>query len=153
QHPGDLPQLSVLRFAPRRGGPEGRRQAGDPGACPAAEAVVGGLYRLEGTRVRPAGGRRAGGGRGLRRRGRQDSVRRLDRPDRPAPAQGRPHAAGPGFRVDEGFDRERRRPVIALVLAMALAPGDPSYAELSRKQGLGVADRLMREGKYLEAAV
>src|SRR5579883_3051289 len=43
--------------------------------------------------------------------------------------------------------------MIGLVLVLALAPEDPTYAELSRKQGLATADRLMRDGKFLEAAV
>jgi hypothetical protein len=43
--------------------------------------------------------------------------------------------------------------VIAFVLLSALLQQDPTYAELSRKHGLGAADQLMRDGKYLEAAV
>jgi len=43
--------------------------------------------------------------------------------------------------------------MIGLVLLMALAPEEPTYVELSRKQGLSTADRLMRDGKFLEAAV
>jgi hypothetical protein len=43
--------------------------------------------------------------------------------------------------------------MIALVLMLALAPEDPSYVELSKKQGLSAADKLMHDGKYLEAAV
>ena len=39
-----------------------------------------------------------------------------------------------------------------LVLAV-LVQQDPTYADLSRKHGLGAADRLVREGKFLEAAV
>lgn len=40
----------------------------------------------------------------------------------------------------------------AVVLAVLLQK-DPTYAEISRKQGLGAADQLMRDRKYLEAAV
>jgi|SRR5579862_1509996 len=43
--------------------------------------------------------------------------------------------------------------MIGLVLMLALAPEEPTYAELSRKQGLSSADRLMHDGKFLEAAV
>ncbi|HLY11010.1 MAG TPA: hypothetical protein VKW04_17040 [Planctomycetota bacterium] len=43
--------------------------------------------------------------------------------------------------------------MITIVWLLALAPGDLSYAELSRKQGLQAADGWMREGKFLEAAV
>ena len=41
---------------------------------------------------------------------------------------------------------------VLMLLVACLGP-DPTYAELSRKHGLGAADRLMREGKFLEAAV
>jgi len=41
----------------------------------------------------------------------------------------------------------------SLVLIVALLQQDPTYAALSRAQGLGPADRLVRDGKYLEAAV
>lgn len=40
-----------------------------------------------------------------------------------------------------------------LVFLAALLQQDPTYADLSRKQGLGAADLQMRAGKYLEAAV
>lgn len=40
-----------------------------------------------------------------------------------------------------------------LVLIPLLAQQEPTYAELSRKHGLGAADQRLREGKYLEAAV
>jgi hypothetical protein len=43
--------------------------------------------------------------------------------------------------------------MIAMMLLLALAPEDPTYVELSRKQGLSAADHLMRDGKFLEAAV
>jgi hypothetical protein len=43
--------------------------------------------------------------------------------------------------------------MIGLILLAALGPQDPTYVELSRKQGLASADRLMRDGKFLEAAV
>lgn len=41
----------------------------------------------------------------------------------------------------------------AALVALLLAPQQVSYEELSKKLNLGGADRLMREGKYLEAAV
>jgi hypothetical protein len=41
---------------------------------------------------------------------------------------------------------------IVAILA-ALLVDDPTYAELSRRHGLAAADRLLREGKALEAAV
>src|SRR5262245_53023340 len=42
-----------------------------------------------------------------------------------------------------------------LLLALLQAPPqpDPTYQDLSRKHGLGAADQMMKEGKYLEAAV
>jgi Flp pilus assembly protein TadD len=40
-----------------------------------------------------------------------------------------------------------------LLLLVALLQQEPTYAELTRKHGLGPADQLMRDGKYLEAAV
>jgi hypothetical protein len=43
--------------------------------------------------------------------------------------------------------------MITAVILMALAPQDLTYADLSRKQGLRDADGLMRQGKFLEAAV
>lgn len=43
--------------------------------------------------------------------------------------------------------------MIPLAILAALLQQDPTYADLSRKQGLGAADQLLREGKYLEAAV
>lgn len=43
--------------------------------------------------------------------------------------------------------------MIAVMLVLALAPENPTYIELSRKQGLSAADRLMHDGKFLEAAV
>ena len=43
--------------------------------------------------------------------------------------------------------------MIALWLCSALLQQEPTYAEVSRKNGLGAADQLMRDGKYLEAAV
>jgi hypothetical protein len=43
--------------------------------------------------------------------------------------------------------------MIGLLLLLSLAPEDPTYGELSRKQGLSAADRLMHDGKFLEAAV
>src|SRR5579863_5413454 len=39
------------------------------------------------------------------------------------------------------------------MLAALLLQQEPTYAELSRKQGLGAADRLMGQGKFLEAAI
>jgi thioredoxin-like negative regulator of GroEL len=39
------------------------------------------------------------------------------------------------------------------VILAFLVQQDPTYPDLSRKQGLGAADQLMRDGKYLEAAV
>ena len=42
---------------------------------------------------------------------------------------------------------------MSLMLCAALLQQEPTYAELSRKQGLGAADRFLRDGKYLEAAV
>jgi len=39
------------------------------------------------------------------------------------------------------------------LLATLLQQPDPTYAELSRKHGLAAADRHMRDGKFLEAAV
>jgi hypothetical protein len=43
--------------------------------------------------------------------------------------------------------------MMALVLMVVLVGPDPTYAEISKKHGLGAADHLMREGKFLEAAV
>jgi len=43
--------------------------------------------------------------------------------------------------------------MIALLFATLLAQQEPTYAELSRKHGLGAADQRLREGKFLEAAV
>jgi thioredoxin-like negative regulator of GroEL len=43
--------------------------------------------------------------------------------------------------------------MITLVMLLALGPADPTYTELSKKQGLQAADALMRDGKFLEAAV
>jgi Flp pilus assembly protein TadD len=43
--------------------------------------------------------------------------------------------------------------MMQFLLLMALTPQDPTYAEVSRKQGLAEADRLMQDGKFLEAAV
>ena len=43
--------------------------------------------------------------------------------------------------------------IALLILAPLLAQQEPTYAELSRKHGLGAADQRVREGKYLEAAV
>jgi hypothetical protein len=43
--------------------------------------------------------------------------------------------------------------VIFLVLAAAFCQSDVSYTDISRKFNLAPADRLMKEGKYLEAAV
>src|SRR6185295_6597111 len=43
--------------------------------------------------------------------------------------------------------------MMQLVLLSALLGQEPTYAELSRKHGLGAADQFMRDGKYLEAAV
>jgi hypothetical protein len=40
-----------------------------------------------------------------------------------------------------------------LLLSVLLLQQEPAYAELSKKHGLGSADQLMRDGKYLEAAV
>jgi hypothetical protein len=40
-----------------------------------------------------------------------------------------------------------------LAVLSALLQQDPTYAELSRKHGLGAADQLLKEGKALEAAV
>src|SRR5579863_778865 len=42
--------------------------------------------------------------------------------------------------------------MIALCVAILL-DADPTYADLSRSHGLGAADRLLKDGKYLEAAV
>jgi hypothetical protein len=42
--------------------------------------------------------------------------------------------------------------MIQLMVLAALLQ-EPTYADLSRKHGLGAADQLMRSGKYLEAAV
>src|SRR5690349_18434507 len=42
--------------------------------------------------------------------------------------------------------------MIQLMVLAALLQ-EPTYADLSRKHGLGGADQLMRSGKYLEAAV
>lgn len=39
------------------------------------------------------------------------------------------------------------------LLVLALLGDETTYAEISRKHGLADADKLMREGKYLEAAV
>jgi hypothetical protein len=43
--------------------------------------------------------------------------------------------------------------MIPLLLCAALLQQEPTYAEVSKKHGLGSADQLMRDGKYLEAAV
>ena len=43
--------------------------------------------------------------------------------------------------------------MMSLLLCSVLLQQEPTYAELSRKHGLGAADLLMRDGKYLEAAV
>jgi len=43
--------------------------------------------------------------------------------------------------------------IALLFLSSLLTQQDPTYAELSKKHGLGAADQQMREGKYLEAAV
>jgi Flp pilus assembly protein TadD len=43
--------------------------------------------------------------------------------------------------------------MMQLVVLAALLGQEPTYAELSRKHGLGAADQFMRDGKYLEAAV
>jgi len=45
--------------------------------------------------------------------------------------------------------------MIAMLLLSSLLqqPPDPTYADLSKKHGLGAADQHMRNGKYLEAAV
>src|SRR6185503_19572576 len=117
-------------------------------------AGVGHLHQLERVRVRAARGRGAGRRRGVRRHVREDAVRRLDREDRPPGAQGRPQPGGGGFRVDPGRPAHGRGTMIALlVLTSLLAQQDPTYAELSKKHGLGAADQRLREGKFLEAAV
>lgn len=43
--------------------------------------------------------------------------------------------------------------MILLAALLALRGEDPTYADLSKKYGMGQADRLMGEAKYLEAAV
>jgi len=43
--------------------------------------------------------------------------------------------------------------MICLLLCAMLLQQEPTYAEISKKNGLGSADQLMRDGKYLEAAV
>ncbi len=43
--------------------------------------------------------------------------------------------------------------MILLLFSALLLQQEPTYAEISKKQGLGAADQLMRDGKYLEAAV
>jgi hypothetical protein len=43
--------------------------------------------------------------------------------------------------------------IALLFLTTLLTQQDPTYAELSKKHGLGAADQQMRDGKYLEAAV
>ena len=43
--------------------------------------------------------------------------------------------------------------MMSLLLCSMLLQQEPTYADLSRKHGLGAADQLMRDGKYLEAAV
>ncbi|HVE41002.1 MAG TPA: hypothetical protein VNM14_13995 [Planctomycetota bacterium] len=43
--------------------------------------------------------------------------------------------------------------MIPLLLSALLLQQEPTYADISKKQGLGAADQLMRDGKYLEAAV
>lgn len=42
---------------------------------------------------------------------------------------------------------------VLILAALLLDQEPPTYADLSRTYGLGSADRLMREGKFLEAAV
>jgi hypothetical protein len=42
---------------------------------------------------------------------------------------------------------------LVVLAALLFQQEPPTYAELSRTYGLGSADRLMREGKFLEAAV
>jgi hypothetical protein len=43
--------------------------------------------------------------------------------------------------------------IAMMILAAALVQQEPTYAELSRKHGLGTADQRLKEGKYLEASV
>jgi hypothetical protein len=43
--------------------------------------------------------------------------------------------------------------MMAMALLSALLQQEPTYADLSRKHGLGPADQLLRDGKFLEAAV
>src|SRR5688500_6163211 len=44
--------------------------------------------------------------------------------------------------------------MMSLIFLAALLPQqDPTYADLSRKHGLGAADQLLKDGKFLEASV